>query len=167
MITDLTDKYTKPDQRIAWARSYNDKLMLHVHGVGLEQALEQINNYENDAQKAARDKFAISNKFITDRLLRPTDNVFSAKGGHRKYHFNAEQENHEQEFVTKLIDVYSGYNLSQYIHRVWFDKYIVDPNGLLFMEVSEDGKEIYPTYKSIYSIRNLQTGWYKGRMGII
>jgi hypothetical protein len=154
MIQDLAEKYSNPDPRIEWARKYNDKLMLHVHGVGLDQALEQINNYENDYQKIARDKFAISNKFITDRLLRPTDNVFAAKGGYKKYLFLADQEKHEEQFVQSLMDVYSGYNLSQYIHRIWFDKYIVDPNGLIFMEVSEDANEIYPTYKSIHSIRN-------------
>lgn len=154
MIDGLEEKYINSDVRITWARSYNDKLMLHVHGVGLDKALEQINNYENDAQKTARDKFAISNKFITDRLLRPTDNVFSAKGGYKKYIFEANQAKNEEKFVLNLLDVYSGYNLSQYIHRVWFDKYIVDPNGLIFMEVNSDGSEIYPTYKSIHSIRN-------------
>lgn len=154
MIDNLDLKYLNPDPRIKWAREYHNKLMLHVHGVGLESALEQINNYENDYQKIARDKFAISNKFITDRLLRPTDNVFSAKGGYKNYIFTANEEANKEGFVEKLVDVYSGYSLSQYIHRIWFDKYIVDPNGLIFMEVNEDGTEIYPTYKSIHSIRN-------------
>jgi hypothetical protein len=153
-MQNLEQRYLEPDKRIKWARKYYDKLMLHVHGVGLDCALAKINNYENDAQKEARDKFAISNKFITDRLLRPTDNVFSAKGGYKKYHFETGQEENERKFVDDLVDVYSGYSLSQYIHRVWFDKYIVDPNGLIFLEVSEDGDKIYPTYKSIYSIRN-------------
>lgn len=154
MIENIEDKYNNPDPRIKWAREYNDKLMLHVHGVGLDKALEKINNYENDAQKVARDKFAISNKFVTDRLLRPTDNVFSAKGGYVNYLFNSSQKTLEKEFKSKLKDVYSGYSLSQYIHRIWFDKFIVDPNGLIFLEVEVDGSNIYPTYKSIYSIKN-------------
>ena len=126
----------------------------------------QIRNYEQDGIKVdwvifepdetifARDKFAISNKFITDRLLRPTDSVFSAKGGFSRYLFKSENESKETEFKGKLKDIYSGYSLSQYIHRIWFDKYIVDPNGLIFMEVEEDGSGIYPCYKSIHSIRN-------------
>lgn len=150
----ITEYYNFPDVRIASARAYSDKLNLHVNGVGLDQALEKINNYENDAQKIARDKFAISNKFITDRLLRPTDNVFSAKGGFSRYIFSSGSGEKENEFKDKLKDVYSGYSLSQYIHRIWFDKYIVDPNGLIFFEVSEEGDEIYPCYKSIHSIRN-------------
>lgn len=154
MIKDVSDKYNNPDPRIKWARAYNDKLMLHVHGIGLEAALERINNYENEEQKIARDKFAISNKFVTDRLLRPTDNIFSAKGGYVNYVFKTSQKTQEKEFKTKLNDIYSGYSLSQYIHRIWFDKFIVDPNGLIFLEVEEDGSNIYPTYKSIYSIRN-------------
>lgn len=155
MIDNIEDKYNNPDSRIKWAREYNDKLMLHVHGVGLDKALEKINNYENDEQKIARDKFAISNKFITDRLLRPADNIFSAKGGFSKFIFTSDGDlKLENEFKDKLLDVHSGYTLSQYIEKVWFDKYITDPNGLIFLEVSEDGKKIYPTYKSISSIRN-------------
>lgn len=153
-LENIIEYYTNPDPRIKTAREYSDKLNLHVNGVGLETALEQINNYENTAQKVARDKFAISNKFITDRLLRPTDNVFSAKGGFTKYLFSTKEEELQKEFSEKLKDVYSGYSLSQYIHRIWFDKFIVDPNGLIYMEVGEDGDEIYPCYKSIHSIRN-------------
>jgi hypothetical protein len=154
MIKDIADKFNNPDVRIKWAREYNDKMMLHVHGVGLKEALAKINNYENDKQKDARDLFAHSNKYISDRLLRPTDNVFSAKGGYRKYIFDSSEKKIEDAFVERLVDVYSGYNLSQYIHRVWFDKYVCDPNGLIFIEVNEDGTESYPTYKSIKSIRN-------------
>lgn len=150
----ISEYYDIPDPRIEKARIYSDTLNLHVNGVGLDKALEKINNYENDAQKLARDKFAISNKFITDRLLRPTDSVFSAKGGFSRYLFKSENESKETEFKGKLKDIYSGYSLSQYIHRIWFDKYIVDPNGLIFMEVEEDGSGIYPCYKSIHSIRN-------------
>jgi len=153
-VEKITEYYNFPDIRIAAARTYSDTLNLHVNGVGLETALEKINNYENDAQKIARDKFAISNKFITDRLLRPTDNVFSAKGGYSRYIFKAGDEVKESEFKEKLKDIYSGYSLSQYIHRIWFDKYIVDPNGLIFMEVDEEGEGIYPCYKSIHSIKN-------------
>ena len=147
----ISEYYDIPDPRIEKARIYSDTLNLHVNGVGLDKALEKINNYENDAQKLARDKFAISNKFITDRLLRPTDSVFSAKGGFSRYLFKSENESKETEFKGKLKDIYSGYSLSQYIHRIWFDKYIVDPNGLIFMEVEEDGSGIYPCYKSIHS----------------
>lgn len=148
----IAEYYNIPDPRIKKARDYSDTLNLHVNGVGLDTALQKINNYESDEQKIARDKFAISNKFITDRLLRPTDNVFSAKGGFARYLFSAGSDS-EIEFKDKLKDVYSGYSLSQYIHRIWFDKYIVDPNGLIFMEVEEDGSGIYPCYKSIHSIR--------------
>lgn len=154
MIKDIDIKFNLPDERIKWAREYNNKCMLHVHGVGLDEALEKINNYENDEQKLARIKFAISNKHITDRLLRPTDNVFAAKGGYRKYVFTGNQEENEDIFLNKLVNIHHGYSLSQYIQRIWFDKYIVDPNGLIFLEVTTEGDSIYPTYKSIHSIRN-------------
>jgi len=154
VIENIQELYNNPDPRIKLAREYSDKLNLHVNGVGLSDALEKINNYENENQKIARDKFAISNKFITDRLLRPTDNVFSAKGGYENYIFSTNEDEAEKDFKNKLKDIYSGYSLSQYIHRIWFDKYIVDPNGLIFIEVDPDGELVYPCYKSIHSIRN-------------
>ncbi len=154
MIENIDIKFNMPDPRIKWAREYNNKCMLHVHGVGLDDALEKINNYENEEQKIARTKFAISNKHITDRLLRPTDNIFAAKGGYRKYVFTADQDTNEDRFVNQLVNVHHGYSLSQYIQRIWFDKYIVDPNGLIFLESTTDATSIYSTYKSIHSIRN-------------
>ena len=50
-MEDIKKRYTEPDPRIKWAREYNKTMLLHVHGVGLSAALEQVNHYENKLQK--------------------------------------------------------------------------------------------------------------------
>jgi hypothetical protein len=153
------------DPRIEHAREMHVRLRLHVDGRqdDLQNFLERINNYENELQFQAREKHAISNKFVTEELLRPVDNAFHARGGSRNYKFKT--GNKEDELINKLVNVKSNSSLSEYIEQEWFHRHITDPNGLIFMEVveSENDSEdemtdendsvIEPTYKSIESIR--------------
>lgn len=140
--------------RIADARAMNNKLLLHVEGIGTQEALSRINEYENKLQYEARVKHAISNEFVTEELLRPTDNIFNARGGSKNYKFSVEKQ--EETYLNILTNVKDGLSLSQYIEQVWFQKYITDPNGLIFMEATEDGEDLFPTYKNIHSIRDYE-----------
>lgn len=154
--------------RIKAARAMKDKLRLHVDGIGLQTFLAQINNYENEGQFTARKKHAISNKFLTEELLRPVDNAFNAKGGSRDYRFSGDQEKKEAEFIKILMNIKGNQNLSDYMENEWFHWYIVDPNGLTFMEIQDnetsevvsneiitDTEQVLrPTYKSISEIRD-------------
>ena len=156
---------TPLDPCIKAARSMSDKLRLHIDGIGLDDYLARINNYENEAQFEARAKHAISNKFLTEELLRPVDNAFQARGGSRNYKFKTSDK--EDSLIDKLVNVKANASLSEYIEQEWFHRFITDPNGLIFMEIKESKDEseevreeveepdtiIEPTYKSIYSIR--------------
>ena len=145
------------DERIECARKMNNKLLLHVEGIGLDDYLERIIQYENDLQFQARKKHAISNKFVTEELLRPIDNIFNAKGGSKQYQFKTNQENNDIALREYLSNVKNGQSLSEYIETIWLNKYITDPNGLLFIELKEDPEtnefKPYLTYKSIQKIR--------------
>ena len=161
-MTELTLDFVKEiynsdlDSRIKWARDMNDVLLLHIEGIGIDNYLERINNYENQFQFEAREKHAISNKFITEELLRPTDNAFNARGGSKKYKFKTSEENKELEFAEILSNVKNGSSLSQYVEEIWFNKFLTDPNGLIFIEEStkeDKEKKAWPAYKSIHSIR--------------
>jgi hypothetical protein len=136
--------------RISAARRMSDKLRLHVNGEGLQEALARINGYENEEQFKAREKHAISNKFVTEELLRQVDNAFHARGGSKTYKFTS---GNEDKLVDKLVNVKSNYSLSEYVEQEWFNRHVTDPNGLIFMEVDEDGESVEPTYKSIHKIR--------------
>lgn len=141
-------------KNMQWARKYNDKLLMHIEGVGLDSFLARINNYENERQFEARQKHAISNKFLSEELLRNVDNAFHARGGSKNYKFKSDDKS--DDLVNKLIDVKRGMSLSDYIENVWFNKFITDPNGLIFMEVKQVEDEetaIEPTYKNIHSIK--------------
>lgn len=168
LTTDFVKKQIKGalSPKIQKARDMNETLRLHVDGDRdlLTAALERINNYENEEQYKAREKHAISNRFITDELLRPTDNAFNAKGGSKNYLFETDKDKKEQELKEKLTNVKGGYSLSDYIEKIWFHKFVTDPNGLILMEtpeVDEDEIKLEPCYKSINSIRNYeQNGIY-------
>lgn len=157
------------DEGIRRARDLNRKLRLHIDGIGLNAALCRINNYENEKQFEAREKHAISNQFITEELLRPTDNAFSAKGGSRNYKFNISQEANEVDFLEKLTDVKEGMSLSEYIEKEWFHKLLTDPNGLIVVEIKsfmqkddpEPELKPVPSYKSIHSIRKYKQNGQK------
>ncbi len=154
-----------PCDKIKWAREYNDKLLLHVEGLGLDKYLERINSYENASQYEARQKHAISNKFITEELLRPVDNAFHARGGSKTYKFTSEAN--KESYINHLTDTRNGLSLSEYIEQIWFNKFVTDPNGLIFMEITNEevyeGEEdeeretvIEPTYKNIHNIRSYE-----------
>lgn len=149
------------DDRIVAARKMMDKLMLHVEGIGLQKFLARINNYENAAQFEAREKHAISLKFVTEELLRPTDNAFNARGGSSNFKFIDDGDEKEKELVNKLANIKNSHSLSWYIENEWFNKFITDPNGLIMIEsdgsdIDEQKRKAYPTYKSISSIKTYE-----------
>ena len=91
------------DPLVKWAREMNNKLLLHVEGVGLQDFLARINNYENVSQFEAREKHAISNKFITEELLRPTDNAFYERGGFNNYSFTSHKHPKCEKFTLSVV----------------------------------------------------------------
>lgn len=150
---------------IETAREMAAQLSLHVEGTGLQQYLEQINGYENADQFNARQKHAISNTFLTEELLRPTDNAFSAKGGSKSYRFSSNNEANTDGLVQLLTNVNSGMSLTEYIENTWFHYFLVDPNGLIFVQAptqeqidqaESEGKvaKAKPVYKSIFNIHD-------------
>ncbi len=60
---------------------YSNSLIVHTKGIGLQKLLARVNGYENTTQYDLRKKFAISNKYVTSKLLRPVDNIWKSKGG--------------------------------------------------------------------------------------
>lgn len=142
-----------PDQWIKEAREESELLKMHFYGTGLTEHLTKVQGLENDAQIKLRKKYAISNASLIDSLLRPVDNAWSAKGGS----VNVDASNETKNSLTeKIKDSNNGMSVKEYMRDIWSDRFITDPNGLLFMEVSEDGEKTYPTYKSIFDINKMR-----------
>jgi hypothetical protein len=140
-------------QFITDARKYSDRLNLHVNGVGLNKFFEQIKNYENNDQLELRKKYARSNKYLFAELLRPLDKIYTARGGAKYYSLS---DGDEMKFRGFISDVRQNMSLTEWSEKVWLKKKITDPNGLIMLEISQDGEHCYPTYKSIYSIYDYQ-----------
>ena len=160
-------------ERVEYAQKVNKKLMLHVHGVGMHNALAQMQYFENnDIYKARRD-YAISNKDMFARLLQEEEQIFTTRGG--SSYFNL-PEAQEKEMNMLLSDVVYGQSLRKWVANLGINAYRADPMGVIFMEVEKvtsiegvdnitAGKPLeynietpkcYPTYKSSQDIWEYQ-----------
>lgn len=155
--------------RIDAAKQYNSKLMLHLHGVGMKNALKQMQYFENlDIYKARRD-YAISNIDLFSRLLNEESQVFTVRGGTVSYNLNKSADEQMTAYTTDLVN---GMSLRNWMQSIALQAYRADPMGLIFMEIEAvnnfsgevnrmigvniDGgiqmPKCYPTYKSIQTI---------------
>lgn len=133
------------------------KLDVHINGEDVAEYLESVNNYENARQYELRKKFATSNKFVFENLLRPIDKIFSAKGGNKT--ISASTKSKEQLLKGKISEIQYGYSVTDWIQKIQANKFYSDPNGLVFFEVKDN--ETYPTIKGIKCIFNyLSNGRY-------
>jgi len=137
------------------ARDESSAYIRHFFGMGTQEYLEQINQYENDKQHELRKKHAITNPWIVSELLRPVDNIWQAKGGDTTYKFTGDDRS--DEFKEKLKDVRDGMSMRQFMKDIWFQRFISDPNGIIFLEVARDGSKAELTYKSIHNIHAYDT----------
>lgn len=126
------------------ADTMRKKLSVHINGVGLASYLEQIETYERPEALRLRKKYAKSNVDLFDRLARPVDKVFSARGGSRYYKLSTVEQ--EKEFTNILLNVEDEYSSKKWIETFWKPRYFDDPMGLIFVEIGEG--TAYPTYKS-------------------
>jgi len=147
---EIQRRFDNPDTYIKKLREYHERLNMHVHGENLAQYLTQISGLENQQQIKLRQKYARSNKNLFADLLRPTDKIFSAKGGNKEFMFSTRDK--AQEFRDKLGNITSGLSLQKWLQHWFLDKYVTDPNGIILIE-NADG-EAWPTYKSIKTIRD-------------
>ena len=144
-------KAVEPDW-IKAAKKYTAKLNVHINGIGTAEYLNHIQGFENSTQFILRKKYATSNKFVFENLLRPVDKVFSATGG--SVTIKTKTEFSEKAIAEKLDDVSSGLSLRRWIQQIQSNKYYSDPSGLVFFEW--DKQDTIATLKSVNVLRNYQ-----------
>lgn len=130
------------------AQKYTRKLLMHVKGIDLDKYIEKITAFEKQDIVAVRKRYAVSNKAMFSRINRPTDKVFSAKGGSCYYNLGEGLTAKMKAYVSNLVD---GYTLKQWLKVFWMPAVGYDPMGVIMMEIDEAGLP-YPTYKSIMDI---------------
>jgi len=149
-MTNLSDIFSRNPLAIQLdeARKQSKRLALHITGIGLKDAIETLDEFETEQKKNIRQKYSRSNQDIFERLHKPIDKVFSARGGSTIINLPDSQL---KQYNVFLADIKKGMNLRTWVQNVALDGYHIDPNGLLFLEVDQDGKP-YPTYKSTNDI---------------
>ncbi|AUC15420.1 hypothetical protein BTO06_09835 [Tenacibaculum sp. SZ-18] len=132
---------------ITEAIKQHNELNMHVNAVGVHEHLASLKDYETDLQIKVGSKIIESNKGLYNSLLNPTTKVFSAKGGTKRYEL---PNSSKDKFREELNNVAHGLNVRKWLEKKIFNKYITDPNGIIFIEVENENPKA--TFKSITSI---------------
>lgn len=139
-----------PSKDIIEARKYSDKVNMHITGRKASEFLETLENYENVKQKELRDKLLTSNKGLFTFLLRPIDNVFTAKGGRINYNLTDEKK---ARLVNLISNVNDKLDLKTYLRKKILSKYIIDPNGFILLDLDAEGQistEVHTTHDILH-----------------
>lgn len=145
-------------KRILAMREESAELAVHCFGDrdAVASYLMDLTGYANERQKQLREELAISNAFLVEDLLRPADNVWSARGGSRRLGTSGDAAN--EKLRSSLAEAGKGLGLRAYMRDIWFTRMTVDPNGLIFVE--SDTQEAWLTFKSIHKIRDYAVNGY-------
>jgi hypothetical protein len=134
-----------------------------MYGEGLGEYLHVIKGFEKPWMRDLRVLYTRTNEDIFDRLGRPKDKVWSARGGSIYYNLSEAQE---RQAVGLAKDVRNGYSIKEWLENELSPHVDDDPNGVTMLEIlpkqeairaKREGRSfVYPTYKSIFSIWDYQ-----------
>ncbi len=121
---------------ILLSRKNSRELNSHFTGKGSLEVLEKLDSYETQGQKILREKLHKSNRSVFAFLTRPTDKIFTAKGGSVGYNLPQEQIRLIKSKISQMSD---GISIKKYLKKNVIAPYIVDPNGVLFVDLDPKG----------------------------
>lgn len=146
---------------VSFARKMSKKVILHLTGEGAEDFLFRLDDYENSAQQALRKKLLKSNKAVLGYLLRPLDKIFTAKGG--SVSFNTSSTMNEK-MKDAVINTLGTNDIKKHLKKKIRDKFIIDPNSILFFDIDSDGQPVETVINSdeqvVNSIINNRIEWF-------
>lgn len=135
-----------------WEKACHDSKVLQMHllGIGLQDHIKKIDFLEGDRNFLLRKKYGKTNRDLFARVLRPIDNIWNGRGG--SVFYNTSKTNDEK-LRAMLDNVDNGYSVRDWNRHFWEPRYLDDPMGLIFMEVSSTSANgTYPTYKASSSV---------------
>lgn len=140
-------KVNPAKELLATARQKSNVLNMHNTGDNFKSAILIMDQFEDEQKKNLRQKYSRSNKDIFERLHRPIDKIFTAKGGSVIYDMPDEQKN---ELSGYLDNIRNGMSLRKWVQQIALPAYQIDPMGVIFMEITpnSDNPIPYPCYKS-------------------
>ena len=135
---------------IQFLQSKYKTMRSHITGIGAESLINQIQGFERENIMKARKKMMLSNKDMLNRVLKPRQKIYTAKGGIQSFNLSTSEQIQEyKEFLSGCAGKRTS--LKQYISNEIQRAYDIDPMGLKWIGVNENG-EPYPTYKCIMNI---------------
>ena len=151
-------KSPKHGETIKRAKEILKSHQLHLKGVGLDDFLSKIQNYENEEQLENRKKVTKPMTVpIFNKEVNTFDKAFSAQGFSRYYDISGEKESEFKEF---LKDVGEGRSMNQWMRDVWLEKVNMDCTGVFMVElpseedIAEGETRPYVTFKSVVDMHD-------------
>lgn len=126
-----------------------EKNMLHLRGLNMKSALGQIPHFESPDIHPIREKYAISNVDLFNRLLQEEEQVYTTVGGQISI---GGSKTHNDNIGKYTGELGNDMPLRKWMQRVGYDAYNADPMGLFYVE-NDDEKPMI-TYKCITSIQD-------------
>ena len=134
---------------IAIKQSKSDVLKAHVTGIGDDNLINLIKNFERAEYGITRKKMKMSNKDIIHRVMSPRNKIYIAKGGVESYVMSNTKL--VADFKLFLSEIRTTQSLKKYIKQNIQPKYDYDPEGLVWLDLNSYGNP-YPCFKSINQI---------------
>lgn len=148
--------------RVSTGVKYAKTLRAHIHGKDVDKnldAMATVDGFELPSLRALRVKYAKSNKDLFERLSRPLDKVFSARGGSIYMNLSPAAE---RAAMLLAQDIRSGISVRKWVETHWLPHLLDDPYGIILMEIlpmqeavkakQENRSFVYPTYRAIDDI---------------
>ena len=143
----------KINEEFVEMRECSDELKALVNGDDfIDELIENIEGIESEVKAEARRKYSRSIKDLFGRIFQPIDNIYYATGGVKDY--DILNPTIKADFLNKIASIRDGKSLTEWVQDYAIKLMNTDPNGLMFLEYTTEPEiDIYPTYKSIDSIR--------------
>lgn len=134
-------------------RDYSKELKALVNGDDfIDELIDKIEGLESEKKARARRMYAADIQHLFSRLFQPIETIGFATGDTRKYDINSDKL--KKKFISTVSNIKDNKPLSEWVLRNAIDLINTDPNGVIFLEYKTTPiSDIYPTYKSINSIR--------------
>lgn len=149
--------YTKNPQNkelISFLQAKYKTMRAHVTGIGAGMLIQKIEGFERNNIMEARKKLMLSNKDLNERVMKPREKIYTAKGGIESYNLRTNNQITEfKEFLSNCAGKRTS--LKQYISQAIQTAYDIDPMGLKWVGINGDG-EPYPAYKCITGIHDYE-----------
>ena len=109
-------------------------LRMYFTGEGVEDYVENIEEFMREGTRDTLVKLIKSNKDIIHRVMNPRNKIYTAKGGLTQINL---PENKQTDFHIFLEDIADSLPLNEWIRNIVQQHYDYDPNGLIQIEINE------------------------------